>query len=430
MVATVMLRFLTAGESHGPTLVSVLDGVPAGLKVDVVRINQELHLRQQGYGRGARQKIESDEVEIVGGVRHGTTSGAPLAMLLKNKDWENWKHIMSVESVNRCSDEVLQQLSKKTVSKFRPGHADLSGTLKFRLNDIRDVIERSSARETAARVAAGALCAQLLEQFGIKLASHVVQVGSVKASKLSDQLTIDELDHFLSASQLACADSVAEQSMISLIDSASRSGDSLGGVVEVLADGLPVGLGTYTQWDARLDGQLAQALMSVQAIKAVELGDGIENAGQSGSAVHDPIYPSAGAARLPFKRRSNHAGGLEGGMTNGERLIVRAFMKPIPTLRQGLPSVTYPDFKADTAHFERSDVCAIAAASVVCKAMVSFVLARALLDKFGGDTVADMILSYREYTKHCQQPTSTLGILDATRPPDLKNAADLETEIE
>lgn len=426
-----MLRFLTSGESHGQALVAVLDGMPAGLAVDIDKVNHELWRRQQGYGRGARQKIETDRANILGGVRHGTTTGAPLAVLIENKDWDNWKHVMSIAQIDRQDPDVLAQLEKKAITRFRPGHADLPGTLKFRQQDIRDVLERASARETAARVAVGALCQQLLEGVGITMSAHVVQVGPIKAEPLADNFSLSELDRLLAESEMFCADASAEESMKALIKSTWQEGDSLGGVVEVLADGLPVGLGTYTQWDGKLDGQLAQALMSVQAIKAVEVGDGVENAGKPGSAVHDPIVVPDGSPQpqgLPFRRTSNHAGGIEGGMTNGERLRIKAYMKPIPTLRKGLPSVSYPDFQQDTAHFERSDVCAISAASVVCKAMVAFVLARALIDKFGGDTVTDMKLSIGEYTKHCRQPAGKAG--SRSNAQAARQPAELEADSE
>jgi len=400
-----VLRFLTSGESHGQALIAILDGIPAGMPLDVARVDEELRRRQQGYGRGARQKIESDRVEIVGGVRHGITSGAPIGLLIKNKDWDNWRFVMSAEPIDEQADEAAAQLARKAIERFRPGHADLAGTLKFRQRDIRDVLERASARETAARVAVGAVCQQLLGQFGIKLAAHVVQVGTVRADADLKAVDLDELDRAVAASEMFCADRAAEEQMKELVKRTWQEGDSLGGVVEVLAEGLPVGLGSYTQWDRRLDGQLGQALMSVQAMKAVEIGDGVDSAGRTGSAVHDPIMPAGPTSTaLPFTRPTNHAGGIEGGMTNGERLRVRAYMKPIPTLRNGLPSVSFPGFQAGTAHFERSDVCAISAASVVCKAMVAFVLARALVDKFGGDTIADMKASYDRYLEHCRHP--------------------------
>jgi chorismate synthase len=429
------LRFLTSGESHGPALIAILDGIPAGLPVDIDRLNHELWRRQQGYGRGSRQKIETDKVEIVGGVRHGITSGAPLGLSIKNRDWENWRHVMSAEAIDPLCPDAAQQLEKRAITRFRPGHADLPGTLKFRQRDIRDVLERASARETAARVAVGALCLQFLEQFGVAMAAHVLQVGSVKAQPVSRKVSLSDLDRAVLASEMFCSDSDAEAAMISLIKTTWQEGDSLGGVVEVLADGLPVGLGTYTQWDGRLDGLLAQALMSVQAIKAVEVGDGVDNASRSGSTVHDPIVPSDtddSHLGLPFKRTSNHAGGIEGGMTNGERLQIRAYMKPIPTLRKGLPSVSYPEFKADIAHFERSDVCAISAASVVCKAMVAFVLAREFIDKFGGDTLADIKYSYQKYLEHCRMPNHGVKPEIETQPRAERSAtaADLEADSE
>ncbi len=403
-----MLRFLTSGESHGPGLLAIVDGFPAGLKVDIAKINHELWRRQQGYGRGSRQKIESDRAQIMGGVRHGVTTGAPVGLLINNKDWENWRAVMDAEEPDSTNPEVLEQLSKKQITRFRPGHADLAGTMKFGQTDIRNVLERASARETAARVAMGALCQQLLAELGINLAGHVVQVEQIKANPADPSLSVARLNEVIDESEMFCADTEATERMKALIKATWTEGDSLGGVVEVIAEGLPVGLGSYTQWDCRLDGQLAQALMSIQAIKAVEIGDGVEAAAMPGSQVHDAIYPSSGGnGSLPFCRQSNHAGGIEGGMTNGERLLVRAYMKPIPTLRKGLPSVSFPDFKADTAHFERSDVCAISAASVVCKAMVAFVLARAVMDKFGGDTMRDIKAAYNNYCKSCSAMAQT-----------------------
>ncbi|HEY9755356.1 MAG TPA: chorismate synthase [Oculatellaceae cyanobacterium] len=403
-----MLRFLTCGESHGPTLFSLLDGVPAGLPIKLEEINDDLWRRQQGYGRGNRQKIEKDTAEIIGGVRHGITTGAPLGMLIRNRDFDNWRHVMSIEDVDRTDKEVLEQLEKKLIGKFRPGHADLAGTLKFRQKDIRDVLERASARETASRVAAGAVARQILNCLGISVASHVIQVGSVKSSQNAAGRSLAELDKAVLQSELFCADADATEKMKELIKETWQAGDSLGGVVEVLVDGLPVGLGSYTQWDRKIDGQLAQAVMSIQAMKAVEVGDGVAGAGTLGSGVHDALYPSNNG--LPFSRKTNHAGGVEGGMTNGERLCVRAYMKPIPTMRNGLESVSFPGFEADRAHYERSDVCAIAAASVVCKAMVCLVLANAVLDKFGGDTLTDIRNAFNSYVEFCQAPDLDSGI--------------------
>lgn len=425
-----MLRFLTAGESHGPGLVVILDRMPAGLELNLDRVNEELWRRQQGYGRGNRQKIETDQVESLGGIRHGITSGAPIALLIRNKDWENWEHVMSSRAVDPSMPEVQAQLGKKSITRFRPGHADLAGTLKFRQRDIRDVLERASARETAARVAAGAICAQLLAAFDISIAAHVIQVGHVKAVVIADNMPLQDLDRLVSESPMFCADAEATEAMTALIKSAWQSGDSLGGVVEVLADGLPVGLGSYTQWDEKLDGLVAQALMSVQAIKAVEVGDGVASAGKPGSLVHDPISPATVKdGPFPFERQSNHAGGIEGGMSNGQRLITRAYMKPIPTLRKGLSSVSYPEFAAATAHFERSDVCAISAASVVCKAMVSFVLARALIDKFGGDTVTDMKVTIDNYRAYCRMPAKNC-VADKIRANTINGQEELEADTE
>ncbi|MBI2810243.1 MAG: chorismate synthase [Candidatus Melainabacteria bacterium] len=403
------MRFLTTGESHGPALVAVLEGMPAGLKLNIDQINEDMWRRQQGYGRGNRQKIEKDKAEIIGGVRHGITTGAPIAMMIRNRDFENWQHVMSVEPVDMSLPEVIEQFEKKVIERFRPGHADLAGTLKYRQTDIRDVLERASARETASRVAAGGVCRQLLEAFGIKAASHVIQVGSVKANSKSTTMSIDEIDAKVVQSELFCLDDQATEEMKELIKATWTEGDSLGGVVEVVVDGLPVGLGSYTQWDKRLDGQLAQAVMSIQAMKAVEIGDGVEASGQFGSLVHDPIYPADSKARYPFTRKTNHAGGLEGGMTNGERLCVRVYMKPIPTLRKGLDSLSFPEFEAQKAHYERSDVCAIAAASVVCRAMVCLVLANAMVDKFGGDSIADLKSSFLEYEKFCRKDEGKNG---------------------
>jgi chorismate synthase len=401
-----MLRFLTCGESHGPTLFSLLDGVPAGLSLQIDQINDDLWRRQQGYGRGNRQKIEKDTAEIVGGVRQGITTGAPLGMLIRNRDFANWEHVMSVTPVDLESAEVQEQLEKKLIGKFRPGHADLAGTLKYRQNDIRDVLERASARETASRVAAGAVAKQILSTLGVKIMSHVIQVGPVKAAPHTSE-SLEQLEQTVLKSELFCADSEATEKMKELIKETWQAGDSLGGVLEVLVDGLPVGLGSYTQWDRKIDGQLAQAVMSIQAMKAVEIGDGFAGAGTYGSNVHDALYPSNNG--LPFTRKTNHAGGVEGGMTNGDRLIVRVFMKPIPTMRNGLESISFPAYEADRAHYERSDVCAIAAASVVCRAMVSIVLANAILDKFGGDTITDIKSAFYNYVRFCKAPHGKNG---------------------
>lgn len=403
-----MLRFLTSGESHGQGLVAIIDGLPSGLMLDAESISREMHRRQQGYGRGSRQKIETDEAEFLSGVRHGTTTGAPVALLVRNRDFENWKFVMSATPVDETIKAVQEQFEKKAISKFRPGHADLAGTVKFRQKDIRNVLERASARETAARVAVGAVCQQLLQQLGVTIASHVLAVGPIRVPVErvnGDDMDLAHLTSLVDNSDMFCADEESAGAMRAHVKSAWQEGDSVGGIVEVLADGLPVGLGSYAQWDARLDGQIAQAVMSIQAMKAIEIGDGVQSATSPGSQVHDALYPSCGETDpLPFHRKTNHAGGIEGGMTNGSRLRVRAYMKPIPTMRKGLPSISFPHMTADTAHYERSDVCAVPAASVVVKAMVSFVLARAVLEKFGGDAMADICQAVATYRLYCSKP--------------------------
>lgn len=404
-----MLRFLTSGESHGKALIAFLEGLPAGLAIDLDKINEELGRRQKGYGRSNRQKIETDRAQIISGIRHGITTGAPIALLIANKDFENWQNVMSVQALEGMSEEASIEFEKKAIKRFRPGHADLSGTIKYRHKDIRDVLERSSARETASRVAVGAFCEQLLNSFSVRTLGHVVQICDVKSSKNQNSMSFDEIEEQSKSSELFCVDDAAALLMKDRINEAWQSGDTLGGVVEIIAEGLPVGLGSYTQWDRKLDGQLAQALMSVQAIKAVELGDAIKNAGGLGSVAHDPLYPVKPGSPYPFERRTNHAGGLEGGMTNGERVVVRAYMKPIPTLRDGLDSLSFPEFAADKAHYERSDVCAVPAAAIACKAMVNIVLAQAFLDKFGGDSMSDVQASVEDYRKYCRGLTEDGG---------------------
>ncbi|MDP3510503.1 MAG: chorismate synthase [Candidatus Melainabacteria bacterium] len=404
------LRLITGGESHGKAIVSILEGLPAGLSVDIDIVNNELRARQGGYGRSGRQRIESDQIEILGGLRHGITTGAPLAMLIENRDSANWTHIMSSTGPDMNDPAVLAALEAKKIVRFRPGHADYAGVLKYGHKDVRDVLERASARETAARVAAGAFAQVLLQALGITAVSHVVAIGAV-SSKLRGQevakLPLPELEQRARQSEVFCADLAASAAMKEAIKAALMSGDSLGGQVEVLADNLPVGLGSFSQWDRRLDGQLAQALMSIQAMKAVEIGEGISDSQQPGSNVHDPIYPSdRESSNLPVRRESNHAGGVEGGMTNGERLIVRAYMKPIPTLKAGLASVTYPEFEACQAHYERSDVCAVPAASVVAKAMVCLTLANSVIDKFASDSMRELSASLKQYREYCQNLNS------------------------
>ncbi|MBY0357620.1 MAG: chorismate synthase [Candidatus Obscuribacterales bacterium] len=399
-----MLRFLSAGESHGQALTVILDGFPCGLSLRMDGLENELKQRQQGYGRSNRQKIETDTAEITGGVRHGITTGAPIALSITNKDFVNWQHVMSSLPIDRDNPEVQAELEKKSIKTFRPGHADLAGTLKFKQKDVRNVLERASARETAARVAAGAICQQLLETLDITLFAHVVACGPVQSTSQTDAFPLTELEKRANASAMRCLDPQVTEQMQEAVKSAWQKGDSLGGTVEVLVDGLPIGLGSYSQWDEKLDGKLAQALMSIQAIKAVEIGDGILAAGLPGSQVHDALYPAGDQEQLPFTRKTNHAGGMEGGMTNGSRLKLRAYMKPLSTLNKGLPSLSFPDFKEDTAHYERSDVCAVPSAAVVAKAMVAFVLAREILQKFGGDNLSDIQTSLMAHKQFCSAP--------------------------
>jgi chorismate synthase len=392
--------------------------------IDVESINAELAKRQQGYGRGNRQKIETDTVSFLGGVRHGVTTGAPITLTVANRDFANWKYVMSVEPTDMTTAEAKEQAEKKAIERFRPGHADLAGTLKYDQSDIRDVLERASARETAARVAVGALCQQLLTAIGVKSVNHVVQVGSVKCAALPVDISLSDIENLASESELSATDKTVEEAMKDAIKAAWQEGDSLGGVVEVIVDGLPVGLGSYTQWDRKIDGRLAQAVMSIQAFKAVEIGDGVVSASLPGSLVHDPLYRSDSGDVLPFKRKTNHAGGIEGGMTNGSRLVVKGYMKPLPTMRKGLDSLSFPEFEPARAHYERSDVCAIAAASVVMKAMVNFVLADALLEKFACDSIRDLKESLEAYTLRVQNFASSSNGNQA----DTTKAANLNVE--
>ncbi len=383
------MRFLTAGESHGPVQLAIVEGFPAGVPLTPEPIDRELARRQGGYGRGQRMKIEQDRVSFLSGVRNGRTTGAPIAMQVANRDFANWTLAMDPSPVDPEDAERLAAIEAKRITKVRPGHADYAGARKYRLEDVRDVLERSSARETTSRVMAGALAGVLLTEVGIRIASHVVEIGGVQADTgLAAYETFDALVEAAEGSQVRCADPEASERMIELINQTRTAGDTLGGIVEVVVEGLPVGLGTYAQWDRRLDGLLAQAVMSIHAIKGVEIGLGFEAARRPGSQVHDPFYPG-------FRRETNRAGGLEGGMTNGQPLILRAAMKPIPTLIHPLPSVHLDTGEAVSAHFERSDVCAVPAAGVVAEAMVRWVLADVLLDKVGGDSLAELQDHYR-----------------------------------
>ena len=385
-----MLRFLTAGESHGQGLVALLEGMPAGLRIDLDAITAQLRRRQGGYGRGRRMAIESDRAQILSGVRRGVTTGAPIALLIPNKDWQNWQKTMHVEPEMPVE---ATGANRAPVTRPRPGHADLAGAIKYGHDDIRDVLERASARETAARVALGALARQLLGHAGIDVLSHVTMIGGVG---LDDALAVpvEQVRAIPDDSPLHCADPAIEQAMIAAIDRAREAGDTLGGAFEVIVTGLPVGLGSYVQWDRKLDGRLAQALMSIPAIKAVGIGRGPDVARLPGSKIHDEIVPRTGAGSghpaVALDRLTNNAGGLEGGVTNGEQIRLTGYMKPIATLMKPLRSVDLTTLEVSPAAIERSDVCAVTAAAVVGEAMAALVLADALLEKFGGDSLAEV----------------------------------------
>jgi chorismate synthase len=383
-----MLRFLTSGESHGQALVTILEGLPAGLAIDFEAIALELRRRQGGYGRGRRMVIESDRAEILSGVRRGRTTGAPVALLVRNKDWENWQNTMHVEATAPAGSTGA---NRAAVVRPRPGHADLAGALKYDHEDVRDVLERASARETAARVAAGAIARQLLLAIGCEITSHITGIGAVVLA--ADRVVaFDHASALPPDAPLRCVDAVLEQQMIAAIDAAKAAGDTLGGSFEVIARQVPVGLGSYVQWDRKLDGRLAQSLMSIPAIKAVAIGDGVEGARRPGSQVHDEIVANAaaGPGDPVIARPTNRAGGLEGGVTNGEEVRVTGYMKPISTLMKPLRSVDLTTLEEAPAAIERSDTCAVPAAAVVAEAMVALVLADALLERFGGDTLIDL----------------------------------------
>ena len=379
------LRFLTAGESHGEALTAVIDGLPAGLALTEEDINGDLARRQRGYGRGGRMKIERDQAHISAGVRWGLTLGSPLTLTIRNRDWENWQQTMSVGPPPAGA-------APKMVTRPRPGHADLAGAMKYGHRDIRNVLERSSARETTARVAVAGVAKRLLGEFGITILSHVTEIGGIRIGPL--EVPWDEVRRRAEASEVRCADPAAETAMIEAIDRAKAAGDTLGGVFEVVALGCPVGLGSYVQWDRKLDGQLARAFCSIHAIKGAEIGLGFEAARRPGSQVHDEILFDKEAG---FHRGSNSAGGLEGGVTNGQPVVVRAAMKPISTLRKPLRSVDLDTREAVEAVVERSDVCAVPAAGVVGEAMMAIVLAEAFLEKFGGDSIDEIRRNYQGY---------------------------------
>jgi chorismate synthase len=389
-----MLRFETAGESHGQCLVATLAGLPAGTPISLDAVNRELWRRQQGYGRGGRMKIEADEAEIVAGVRRSRTTGAPIALLIRNRDWQNWSEALPVE------DSETAAAKQKPVTRPRPGHADLAGAIKYGLHDARYILERASARETAARVAVGAIAKAFLGEFGIEILSHVVALGPVR---LERSVTWEEIAALGERPEilLGCVEADTEQKMKGVVDEAYRTGDTVGGVFEVVAHNVPPGLGSHITWDSRLDGRLAQAIVSIQAVKGVEIGLALEGSAGFGSAVQDTIHYDHEQGR--FTRGSNRAGGLEGGITNGEDVVVRGLLKPISTLRRPLESADLVTKEPSPAAYERSDVCVAPAAGVVGEAMVALVLARAMLEKFGGDSLTE---TKRNFDAYIQQVKS------------------------
>jgi chorismate synthase len=385
-----MIHFSTAGESHGEALIALVSGLPAGVPVDLDFVNRELWRRQQGYGRGGRMKIETDKVHVLSGVRHGKTIGSPIAIELANRDWKNWEAKLPVEA----GDPALHQ----AVASPRPGHADLAGAIKYNFPDARYVLERASARETTARVAAGALAKLMLRTLGIEVASHVIRVGRAalgRAAAWEEIASLAARDEVV----LGCVDEAAETRMKEEVEEAARTGDTVGGIFEVVAHGVPAGLGSYANWDERLDSQLAGAVMSIQAVKAVEIGRGVVAAESFGSTVHDPIHYAVENAGWPtrFTRPQNNAGGIEGGVSNGEEIVVRGYLKPISTLRKPLESVRFDTREATSASYERSDICVVPAAGVVGEAMVALTMARLAQEKFGGDSVLELQRNFDGY---------------------------------
>jgi len=394
-----MFRFLTAGESHGRALITILEGIPSGLTIDFAALTAELRRRQGGYGRGRRMVIESDRADAISGVRHGVTTGAPISLMIPNKDWENWQRTMAVEQPPTAETPGVDRAA---VTRPRPGHVDLAGVVKYDHTDIRNVLERASARETAARVAVGTIARQFLEKLGIAIVSHVASIGSASIGEPL-AVTFDDALAIPADSELHCVRKEVEQQMKAVIDAAKEAGDTVGGTFEVIVRGLPIGLGSHVQWDRKLDGRLAQALMSIQAIKGVGIGIGPRVSDLPGSKIHDEILPLAGATRhpeVPVTRPTNNAGGLEAGITNGEDLRVTGYMKPIATLMKPLRSIDLNTLELSPAAIERSDTCAVTAASVVGEAMVAIVLAEAVLEKFGGDSMNEVLNNLRNYREH------------------------------
>jgi chorismate synthase len=388
------MRYLTAGESHGPQLTTILEGVPAGLNISTDDINFELARRQKGHGRGRRMQIEKDQVQILSGIRHGKTLGSPITLAVENNDWKHWTTIMGIEALDVGKEEDI----KRKISRPRPGHADLNGAIKYGHRDMRNVLERSSARETTVRVAAGAVAKKLLSELGIKVAGHVTEIGGVKATNTTYK-NIEELQAITEASSVRCLDKEVEQEMMDAIDQAKENGDSIGGIVEVIVEGAPVGLGSYVHYDQKLDAKIAAAVMSINAFKGVEFGMGFEAARQPGSQVHDEIIWDKDAG---YTRRTNNLGGFEGGMTTGMPIIVRGVMKPIPTLYKPLNSVDIETKETFAASIERSDSCAVPAASVVAEAVVAWEIAKAVVSQFGHDRmelISDNIETSRSHAR-------------------------------
>ena len=383
-----MIRFLTAGESHGPGLIAVIEGFPANVNIDLDKVNHELSRRQMGYGRGGRMRIEQDKIEVLSGMRFGKSLGSPISFELRNKDWENWLEIMDQETPH----------PGKEISRPRPGHADLAGAYKFGFDDMRNVLERSSARETAMRVAVGAFVKEMLVAFNISIQSHVLQIGPVKtdAGSLQKALKTQDLNSTADVSEVRCLDANAEQEMIDHINKIKKQGDTCGGIIQLIIRNVPPGLGNYVHWDRKLDGQLAGALMSIQAVKGVEVGAGFNAVDKSGSEFHDEMYFENELVR----HKSNRAGGIEGGMSNGEDIIVQVMMKPIPTLMKPLQSVDLKTGETFQAHKERSDVTAVPALSVICEAVAAPVIANAVMEKFGSDNLSEILNGFNHY-KNC-----------------------------
>ena len=378
-----MIRYLTAGESHGKCLTAIIEGIPSNLSIDIKKINQKLAQRQGGFGRGGRMKIETDTVEVLSGIRDGKTLGSPITLKIENKDWSNWENTMNTENIT----------NKEEITRPRPGHADLAGSIKYNHTDIRNVLERASARETAIRVAVGSICIQLLELFNIKLFSHVIQIANIKTNIAFSETLFNE---WIDKSSLRCLDPEAERLMVDCISEAKAAGDTVGGIFEIIAAGVPIGLGSHVNWDRKLDARIAGSLTSIQAIKGVEFGIGFKYASISGSQVHDEIFYKQGQ----YNHKSNNSGGIEGGISNGEDIVVKAVMKPIPTLYKPLKSVDMATKEPYEAVVERSDVCAVSAAGIVGESAVAWEIACAMVEKFGGDSIGEMLANYRQYIEY------------------------------